>query len=549
MGRAAIEEARALGDEALIRDVLLVAGSALISYVPPREAHAMAVELFERARACDDLPLMLRAAVRRVVHAVEIGRLEAFGAETDELLHLAESVGLPSLSWRPLVVGSMRALAQGNFRESERLLGEVEELGALTDDPALAFGLMTHMAARASAIEDPAGMQRAREGYVRTLQQTGPQPYVRAQLIGHVALRARDRAGAAAELDELVRGAQDPPDAILPGIAGEIAAWLGNAEQQRSVQRVLEPMRGDWLVTSQVDFVFSGPIERVLGLLEHALGRHAAAIASFTHARALCERHGLRPWLARLDLELGHAQLAVGDATAARASWEAALAQAEALPLVVTAQRAREALLTLQAHGVSVPSSSAPPPSAAAQGQARETAAAPKPRVQLEQRGNAWRAEFAGREVLLKDSRGVQLLARLIAAPRERVHVLALASDEGGAALGESHAGAALDATALKRYRTRLAELDEEIAAAENTDDATRAEQLQDERDALTTELRRAVGLGGRLRKVGSVTERARVNVTRRLRDAIARVSEAHPELGRYLTDSIRTGTYCSFRP
>ena len=80
-------------------------------------------------------------------------------------------------------------------------------------------------------------------------------------------------------------------------------------------------------------------------------------------------------------------------------------------------------------------------------------------------------------------------------------------------------------------------------------DDTARAERLREERDALTAELRRAVGLGGRLRKIGSVTERARVNVTRRVRDAIARVAEAHPELGRYLTESIRTGTYCSFRP
>jgi hypothetical protein len=126
--------------------------------------------------------------------------------------------------------------------------------------------------------------------------------------------------------------------------------------------------------------------------------------------------------------------------------------------------------------------------------------------------------------------------------------VLALASDDG-AALAESSAGAALDATALLRYRARLAELDEELAIAERTDDDARAARIEAERDAITAELRRAVGLGGRLRKVGSTTERARVNVTRRLRDAIARVSEAQPELGRYLTDAIRTGTYCSFRP
>jgi hypothetical protein len=87
------------------------------------------------------------------------------------------------------------------------------------------------------------------------------------------------------------------------------------------------------------------------------------------------------------------------------------------------------------------------------------------------------------------------------------------------------------------------------LTIAERTDDDARAARIETERAAITSELRRAVGLGGRLRKVGSTTERARVNVTRRLKDAIARVQEAHPELGNYLTEAIRTGTYCSFRP
>jgi hypothetical protein len=80
-------------------------------------------------------------------------------------------------------------------------------------------------------------------------------------------------------------------------------------------------------------------------------------------------------------------------------------------------------------------------------------------------------------------------------------------------------------------------------------EDGARAERLQRERDAITAELKRAVGLGGRLRKVGSLTERARVNVTRRLRDAVTRIADVHPELGRHLSDAVRTGTHCDYRP
>jgi hypothetical protein len=43
------------------------------------------------------------------------------------------------------------------------------------------------------------------------------------------------------------------------------------------------------------------------------------------------------------------------------------------------------------------------------------------------------------------------------------------------------------------------------------------------------------------------VAERARVSVTRRLRDAIDRIAEAHPELGAHLNRTIRTGTRCSY--
>jgi hypothetical protein len=37
------------------------------------------------------------------------------------------------------------------------------------------------------------------------------------------------------------------------------------------------------------------------------------------------------------------------------------------------------------------------------------------------------------------------------------------------------------------------------------------------------------------------------VNVQRRLKDAIARISESDGELGRYLEKAVVTGTYCRF--
>lgn len=151
----------------------------------------------------------------------------------------------------------------------------------------------------------------------------------------------------------------------------------------------------------------------------------------------------------------------------------------------------------------------------------------------------------------VRETRGLRMLARLAAAPGERIHALALESDDldGENKPGESDAGPALDPTALRQYRTRLAELDADLAEAESDADMGRVANIRRERDFLIAEITRAVGLGGRLRKVGSATERARVNVTRRIKDAVARVADGDAEIGRHLEAAIRTGTYCTYRP
>ena len=79
--------------------------------------------------------------------------------------------------------------------------------------------------------------------------------------------------------------------------------------------------------------------------------------------------------------------------------------------------------------------------------------------------------------------------------------------------------------------------------------DPVRGERAQVEIDALIRELERAVGLGGRDRPTGSGAERARVNVVRSLKRAIAAIGVEAPDLGAHLDVSIRTGRYCAYQP
>jgi hypothetical protein len=37
--------------------------------------------------------------------------------------------------------------------------------------------------------------------------------------------------------------------------------------------------------------------------------------------------------------------------------------------------------------------------------------------------------------------------------------------------------------------------------------------------------------------------------VTWRIRSALTKIEDAHPALGRHLRNSVRTGTFCSYRP
>jgi hypothetical protein len=76
-----------------------------------------------------------------------------------------------------------------------------------------------------------------------------------------------------------------------------------------------------------------------------------------------------------------------------------------------------------------------------------------------------------------------------------------------------------------------------------------RGERAQVEIEALLRELKRAVGLGGRDRPTGSDAERARVNVVRSLRRAIAAIAHQADGLGAHLEVSVRTGRYCGYLP
>jgi tetratricopeptide (TPR) repeat protein len=166
-----------------------------------------------------------------------------------------------------------------------------------------------------------------------------------------------------------------------------------------------------------------------------------------------------------------------------------------------------------------------------------------------------WKVVFDGRRVTVRDSKGMHHLARLLTSPGREFHVLDLTAADSedpaaSARLARSgDAGPLLDERAKRMYRRRLAEIEEDIEEARAEHDIGRQEQAAFERDFLIGELARAVGLGGRDRRAGAASERARAAVTQALRKAVGRLRDACPPLGDHLDRTIRTGTYCAYLP
>jgi eukaryotic-like serine/threonine-protein kinase len=189
--------------------------------------------------------------------------------------------------------------------------------------------------------------------------------------------------------------------------------------------------------------------------------------------------------------------------------------------------------------------------------------------------GEYWTVGHDGKSFRLKDSKGLGYLAHLLRHPATEFHVLDLAGgiagqrdeDEPGhsvhrlphaeedlekagihiGSLGD--AGEMLDEQAKVAYRRRLSELHEDLDEAKQVGNVERAEQAEQEIDALTKELSRAVGLGGRNRRAVSASERARQSITKTIKAVLERIAQSDARLGDILSRCIKTGTFCSYEP
>ena len=189
--------------------------------------------------------------------------------------------------------------------------------------------------------------------------------------------------------------------------------------------------------------------------------------------------------------------------------------------------------------------------------------------------GEYWTVGYGGNAFRLKDTKGLGYIVHLLRHPTVEFHVLDLFGgiasqreddesnhsaqglprgaenlDKAGIHItGLGDAGEMLDDQAKVAYRRRLSELHEELEAAKELGNVERAEHAEQEIDALTKELSRAVGLGGRNRRAASASERARQTITKTIKAVVERIAPSDAQLADILSRCIRTGTFCSYQP
>lgn len=538
LAREAIGMARRLDDPETLLDTLRNGGSAMVDLGDLEERIALDREHAVLAEELGNLVEALRGNLRSAMDYLELQRLDDAYRAMHACERIAEELDHPAYAWLPAALKALRALWEGDLKAAETLIEQARSLGERGSDP------------NASVVY---AMQKT-----RLLQYRGDfehQLPLLEKLDGHwsgtdvgrttVNVIVGAEHVAAGRLDLALRGFDGPSvhkllrlgDQTLQLCVAKLAIAANDRELAEQLHRGLLVAR-EQLVTGGILYMtLDGPTSWALASISRFLGNREEATEHYEHALAVAQRTGGRPVHALIAFELAqHLAEAPKNTNHHRVLELARLAQTEAEEIGMRALRAEAAALvgTLQKTARSEPA------------ERNE-----RPTLTMTRAGDSWSISYGNVEFHLKDVRGVRLLAKLVDEPGREFHVLDL-SGTGRApaeARDRGDSGEILDEEARRQYRARVMALREELEEAESWNDPGRARRAREELDIIEKELSRAVGLSGRERRSGSAAERARVNVQRRIRDAIGRIESYHPELAEHLDRAVRTGMYCVYEP
>jgi tetratricopeptide (TPR) repeat protein len=512
---------------------------------------ANAAEMLDVAVTVGDEEAAFLARHARLHCLLERCDIAGVDAELEAMANLADRTRQPFHRWRTANARAMRALLDGRLEEAERLARSALEIGGLRQSDYVPY-LFEH------ALLVTIRWMQGRLGELREAIRFHGERFSSLARWRNalVAVEVADERAARAEVERhALRDFADlPRDGLwllhLCSLA-EACVLLGDERRAARLYQLLSPY-ADRNAISMTTMPF-GPVALRLGMVAAMLGRWEEAERHFQLAMERCTQLRAPAITARVLYERSRMLVARGE-EADLASAAELLGRAEGICRELDLPRVGDRVAALAA-------SIDPSRRAAVAGPSVSGAV-------FRREGDYWTVAYAGQTAHLRDMKGLHYLACLLRRPGREVHVLELVREAEGlpaeptrglssdamleAGLRRSRLDEAdrlFDPQAKAAYRRRLRDLEEDLEEARSWGDPERAARAQEEMDALTEELLREAGLGGRDRALPSPAERARVSVTKAIRKAIRTTARQCPTLGDHLAASVRTGRYCSYAP
>ena len=524
MANDAITLARTLDDEDVLFDVLRSAMSALMDYAPAPARVPLNREFGALAEKCGNVAEQFRSYLRLMIDAIEIADRQLFDESIDAAERIALRINLPHYLWRTASMRATQEITAGRFSRALEFIDQAQtcadragDLESLVTLPVQRFAILIEWDdERAPTLQEVEA--QLRHAYANGM--AAAEFFVSPVIAVYSGTDDKTAARALISNESFIKRAFCGHDRITASTIGEFAAQTANLDIARRAYDQILPHAAECCSLGLMGGGIFRPMALSLGIIARGLGQLDDAKHHLSTALELATEMLAVPTQAHIHDQLAAVEAALGNQQAAQDHQRAA----------------QDLALTLKLLGIAAadaPVSDSAPEST-------------EKRFEMQLEGDIRTISFDGQCKSLKNNKGLELLDRLVSAPGKEVHVLDLV---GGSAEAVGDAGPVLDDKARDEYKHRVSDLQEELEEAESLADTGRVDALRDELDFITRELARAYGLGGRERPSGSASERARVNVRRRLKDAIERIGEQIPDAGVYLENTIKTGTYCKYNP
>ncbi|GIW40489.1 MAG: hypothetical protein KatS3mg076_1066 [Candidatus Binatia bacterium] len=537
----ALRLARKRGDRWVLAQVLSERWFSSWGVLPVGERLELSEELASLARSLADPELLSRSYHGRVVDFLELGMGQRLASEIrahakDPLMRRE-----PVHVWLAAIWKTTLSLLRGSFSRAGEDARAALELGkrAEPDNAAQAFFAHTYLLERARGFGEP-----FREGMEALARECPPALLVPVHAALASVMAESGEKEKAREAMEVALGSGLERGVLsmnwLPVLANLAeASWaLRERRHAASLYARLEPARGRNVVLGPALGTL-GPVDLYLGLLATLAGGFDEARGHFEKAGALARSLGSPPLVARV-----HCLFAEALAEARPANWQEEAGRS-AERARVTASRLGMRAIGARAEGV-LSGLRAPRASSRASPEDERV-----PNL-FAREGEHWRVVYEGVALYVKDRRGMHYLALLLENPGREFYCLDLVQRVSGSAesiYDPPSTQPQVDPTARKAYQGRLRDLRAELAEAESASDLGRRESALEEIGWIEDELSRSAGLRGQRAEVPSAQERARVAVTKRIREAIREVGRQHAALGFHLRTTVKTGVTCVYVP